>query len=80
MRVAKIESAKIYGTVNQKQREQLIEWANSLGMTMNQFVGLCTWMGAKSLMRTIEPEKMLTPDQWVALGKAAKDAGLASPE
>lgn len=74
------DAAKIYGTVNKKQREQLLEWAGSLGMTMNQFVGLCTWMGAKALMRSIEPEKMLTPEQWVALGMAAKNAGLTNEE
>ena len=54
--------------------------ADDYGMSIAGFGGLCTWMGFKAVMRSIDPEKMLTTDQWVDIIEAAKNRGLVEEE
>lgn len=44
--------------------DQMTTWAEGLGMSQAQFIGICAWVGARTVMRTLEPEKFFSTEQW----------------
>jgi hypothetical protein len=67
---------RIWGRLPDEKDAQLKEWADSLGMSYSAFISLCVWVGAKQIMRTVEPEKIFTPDQWADLIEVAQERGI----
>lgn len=61
------KTARIWGTVSPERYDKLRAWADELGLQFSQYVGLCTWLGAKQLQRSISPEEVITPDMWAQI-------------
>lgn len=69
-------SKRVWASLSDEKLETMKEWADSLGVPLSYFVGMSAWVGAKTIMRTVEPEKIMSPEQWAAIIKASQDIGL----
>lgn len=53
------EMVRIWGKMPASKAKKIKEWANSVGLPLMQFVSISVWVGAKEVMKTLEPEKSL---------------------
>lgn len=68
--------SRIWGRISNEKGKQLQQWADELGIPMMQFIGLCAWMGAHHLMRSFQPEKFITGDQFADIVLNLKQKGV----
>lgn len=67
-------------TLEESKVDAILAAAQDYGMPTSSFAGLCTWVGFNSVMRQINPEKMMTAEQWVDVIEAAQKRGLISDD
>lgn len=73
-------SKRVWASLSDEKLGTMKEWADSLGVPLSYFIGMSAWVGAKSIMRTVEPEKIMSPEQWAAIIKATQNAGVEVSE
>lgn len=61
------DKVRIWGTFPLDKAQKMREWAESIGIPQAQFFSMCAWVGAKQVMRVVEPEKVFTPAEWAAI-------------
>ena len=59
-----LDTIRMWTRFTPEKYAQLEKWADDQGMTMSQFVSICAWVGARQVMRMLEPEKFFTTEQW----------------
>lgn len=59
-----LDTVRVWTRFTPEKAAQLQKWADEQGMTLAQFVSLCAWVGARQVMRTLEPETFFSPEQW----------------
>lgn len=71
---------RVWLTFETSKVDAIIAAAEDYGMPVSSFAGLCAWIGFKTIIRQIDPDKMLTTDQWVDIIEAAKKRGLVDEQ
>jgi hypothetical protein len=67
---------KLYIRVTPEFYAKFKGWAERLGLNMNQFGNMCIQAGIGSIIRAVSPEDAFTPEQIVAIMKAADRKGI----
>lgn len=67
------ETNRVWTRLTPEKYQQMEAWAEQLGMSLAQFVALSAWVGARQVMRTLEPETFFTTEQWGQVIAAAVD-------
>lgn len=71
---------RLWLTLEETKVQAIVDTAEDYGMPVSSFAGLCAWVGFNTVIRQINPEKMLNTEQWVDLIEAAKKRGLISAD
>jgi hypothetical protein len=66
----------LYIYVTREFDDRFTSWAKRLGLTKSQFGNMCIQAGMSAIIRAVSPEDAFTPDQLVAIIKAAEKQGL----
>lgn len=69
---------RVAGRVTPEVDLQIDEWATKLGMTKTSFISLCIRAGLTTVIRTIQPESLLTEADWQKILLAGQNAGVKS--
>lgn len=59
-----LDAVRVWTRLTPEKYDQMVEWSEKLGMSLAQFVALSAWVGARQVMRTLEPESFFTTEQW----------------
>lgn len=59
-----VDTTRVWTRFTPDKYEQMQAWSDQLGMTLSQFVSICAWAGAQQVMRTLEPSRFFTTEQW----------------
>lgn len=78
--MANKDTKRIFVTLEASKVDAILAAADDYGMSYSNFGGLCAWIGFKTMMRSIDPEKMLTVDQWVDIIEAAQKRGIVTDD
>lgn len=71
---------RLWLTLEGSKADAITAAAEDYGMPISSFAGLCAWIGFKSIIRQIDPDKMLTTEQWVDIIEAAKKRGIVDDQ
>lgn len=55
---------RVAGRVTAEVNKEIDFWANYLGMQKTSFLSLCIRIGLNGIIRSVSPEKLLTPEDW----------------
>lgn len=69
-------TVRITGRVPIDLNDQIEQMSLQLGMSKTAFISLCIRAGINSVIRSINPEKMLSTDDWEKILKVGADLGL----
>jgi hypothetical protein len=69
-------TVRITGRVPLELNDQIEKMSLQLGMGKTAFISLCIRAGINSVIRSINPEKMLSTEDWEKILKVGKDLGL----
>ena len=67
---------RIWLTTEASKIDAMADMADRYGIPVSVYVGMCAWIGHKTMVRTLEPESAYTPEQMVKMFIAAKAQGL----
>lgn len=67
---------RVWLTSEADKVDAMLKTADSYGMPVSNYVGMCAWIGHRIMLRTLEPESVYTPEQMVQMYMAAKAQGL----
>lgn len=59
-----VDTTRVWTRFTPDKYQQMQAWSDQLGMTLSQFVSICAWTGAQQVMRTLEPNRFFTTEQW----------------
>jgi len=71
---------RLYVYLNPDAMEKFRDYSKRLGLTLSQFGNLCITAGMNSITRILEPEKVLSVEDWQRVIEASKRAGLKEDE
>jgi len=71
---------RLYVYVNPEMMEKIREYSRKLGLTLSQFSNLCITAGMNAVIRAVEPEKILSVEDWQRIMEAGQRAGLPVEE
>jgi hypothetical protein len=58
------ELKRIWSAVTPELNKKLTDYSNELGVTKSMLINLCVRTGFQALERAINPERVLTKEQW----------------
>jgi hypothetical protein len=59
-----MDAVRVWSRIPTEKYEKMSQWAEQLGMSVASFVAVTSWVGARQVMRTLEPETFFTTEQW----------------
>lgn len=64
---------RVYARVSDEVAEKVVMYSGKYGLTQSQLYGMAIQAGLGAIIRAINPEDVMTPEQWAKLVKAYED-------